>query len=356
MAERRVRVRVKGVDGLDARLQGGLVGAAAHDRRLLLIDHDLLRAPEILQCHVGERDVRRVADDPPADLRRQIGERVAAGRAVERRHDRADLQRPLQLVDDQQRERLALQFGDHQQRAPGLRHLLEQRDQRLHLADLVGGQQDVRVVELRDQAFPIGHEVPGGIPAVDLRALRDLELGRERGPRFDVDDPLEADLADRLRDQLADRRVAVRADGRHLGDVARPAHALRHLRQRRDHAFDADLDAALEPQRVVARRDQLRPLAIDGVRDHRRGGRPVARGVAGLDRALQHHLRAHVRERFGELDLLGDRHPVLGDERRAVHRPLEEDVSPARTERHLHGAGEHARSLEQAGAPLVAEQ
>ena len=61
----------------------------------------------------------------------------------------ADLQRAAQLVDDQRRERLALDvLGDDQQRLAALRDLLEQREQVLQVRDLLLVDQDVGVLEL----------------------------------------------------------------------------------------------------------------------------------------------------------------------------------------------------------------
>ena len=66
---------------------------------------------------------------------------------------------------------------------------------------------------------------------------------------------------------------------------------------------------------------------------------PSPARVAGPRGDLAHHLRAHVLEAVGELDLLGDGDAVLGDARRAV-RLGEDDVAALRAERHLDGVGE----------------
>ena len=207
---------------------------------------------------------------------------------------------------------------------------------------LVRAEQDVGAVQAGDQALHVRDEVGGRVAPLDLRPFGDLELGLERRALLDVDDAVEPHLTDGVRDQLADAGVAVGADRRDLGDVALPLHGLRHLGERRDDALDADVDAALEGQRMISRRDELRPLLADGVSEHGGGSRPVAGGVARLDRALEHELGAHVRERLRKLDLLRDRHAVLGHERRAVHRPLEHDRTAAGPQRRPHRAGEDA--------------
>src|SRR5437899_13006869 len=70
----------------------------------------------------------------------------------------ADLQRATQLVDDQSRERLALNvFCDDQQRLAALSDLLEQREQVLHRADLLSVDEDVGVLEHGFHALAVGH-------------------------------------------------------------------------------------------------------------------------------------------------------------------------------------------------------
>ena len=58
-----------------------------------------------------------------------------------------------------------------------------------------------------------------------------------------------------------------------------------------------------------------------------------------FDGDLLDHLRAHVLEPVGELDLLGDGDAVLGDARRAVGL-VEDDVAALGAERHLDRVGE----------------
>jgi hypothetical protein len=76
-------------------------------------------------------------------------------------------------------------------------------------------------------------------------------------------------------------------------------------------------------------------LSDDGVSENCCCGRSVTRLIAGLLRDLADHLGAHILELVGELDLLGDGDPVLGDARRA-ERLVEDDVAALGTERHPH--------------------
>ena len=74
--------------------------------------------------------------------------------------DRAE--RAADLVDDQGGERFALDvLGDDRKRLAGLHHLLQQRQQILHVRDLRLDDQQVRVVEDGLHPLRVGHEVRG---------------------------------------------------------------------------------------------------------------------------------------------------------------------------------------------------
>ena len=132
--------------------------------------------------------------------------RLAAVAEARRLHGRG-LQRAAQLVDDERRQRFALDvLGDDEQRLAEARHLLEHREQVLHRADLLLVDQDDRILEHDFHALGIGHEVRRQIAAIELHAFDDIERGLERLAFFDRDDAVLADLVHRFRDDLADRR------------------------------------------------------------------------------------------------------------------------------------------------------
>ena len=63
--------------------------------------------------------------------------------------------------------------------------------------------------------------------------------------------------------------------------------------------------------------DELQAFAINRFGQHRRRGRAVAGGVAGLAGDFADHLGAHVFVGIFQFDFLGDGHAVLGDGRGA---------------------------------------
>ena len=118
-----------------------------------------------------------------------------------------------------------------------------------------------------------------------------------------------------------------------------------------DDGFDGEIDAALEVHRVHAGGNRLGAFLDDRRGEHGRGGGAVTGEVGGLRRDFAHHLRAHVLELVFELDLLRDRHTVLGDARGA-ERFVEHDIAALGAERHLHRIGEDVDAAQHAVAGI----
>ena len=192
---------------------------AFDDRRVVLVDRDLLGLAEVLELDVLELDAEVLGDGLAAGQDRDVFEHRLAAIAEARRLDGDGLQRAAQLVDDERRQRLTVDvLGDDHERTAGARHLLEQRQEILHRADLLLVDQDDGVLEHDFHALRIGHEVGGEVAAVELHAFDDFERRLERLRLFDRDHAVLADLFHRLGDDLADRVVAVRRDRADLRD------------------------------------------------------------------------------------------------------------------------------------------
>ena len=168
-------------DLLDAALDRLGLAGALDDRRVVLVDRDLLGAAEVLDLDVLELDAEVFRDRAAAGQRGDVLEHGLAAVTEARRLDGGGLQRATQLVDDQRGQGLAVDvFRDDQERATEPRHLLEQRKEILHRADLLLVDQDDGVLEDDFHALRIGHEVGREVAAVELHALDDVER-RSRG-------------------------------------------------------------------------------------------------------------------------------------------------------------------------------
>ncbi len=205
--------------------------------------------------------------------------------------------------------------------------------------DFLVADEDARILELSDHFLRVGDEVGRQVAAVELHSFDHVE--RRFGPfgLLDCDDAFLAYFFHRVGEHVADGRVAVGADCAHLGDGRLLLRRSRKLLDLGDYARHSRVNAPLELHGACARLDELDALGENALRQDGRGGRSIARLVARLRRDLAHHLCAHVFELVEKLDFLGDRHTVLGDDRRAVAL-FDDDVSAARTERHPNCVGE----------------
>src|SRR5690606_22523766 len=340
---------------LDPALDRGLLAAAVDDRRVLLRDANALRGAEVVELHLLEREAHFLGDHLAAREDRDVLQHRLAAVAEARRLRRSDLQDAAQVIDDERRERLALDvLGDDHQRLPGLRDRLEHRQQIADARDLLVVQQHVRVLELRRHRLLVVDEVRRQIPAVELHAFDELELVLDARALLDRDHALAADLVHRVRDDVADRLIGVRRDRADLRDRLTVRARLRQLLQLLDGHRGGLVDAALQVHRIHAGRRGLEAFAEDRLREHGRRRRAVARRVGGLRRDFLDHLRADVLELLLELDLLRDRHAVLRDRRRTPAL-LDQHIAALRAERLLHGIRQNVDALQHLLARLLRE-
>ena len=137
------------LDLADAALDVLLLAGAVDDRGVLLLDAHLLGLAEHVERDVLELDAEILGDQLAAGQDRDVLEHRLAAIAEARRLHRRDLEAAAQLVDDQRRQRLALDvLGDDQQRLARLHHRLEQRQHRLQARELLLVEQDVGALEL----------------------------------------------------------------------------------------------------------------------------------------------------------------------------------------------------------------
>ena len=247
------------------------------------------------------------------------------------RLDGEDVDRAAQLVHDEGGEGFAVDVvGDDDDVLRHLEDLLEDRQDVGDGGDALVGDEDVGLFEDGLHALRVGHEVGGGVAAVELHAIDELGLHADAAGLLDGDDAVLADLLHDLGDHVADLGV-VGGDGGDLGDLVLAGYRLGHAAEVLDGSLDALLDALLEAHRVGAGSDVLQALADDGCAEDGGGGGAVTGDVVGLGGDFLGELGAHVLEGVGELDLLGDGDAVVDDGGRAVLL-VEDDVAAAGAE------------------------
>ena len=176
------------------------------------------------------------------------------------------------------------------------------------------------------------------VAPVELHPLGVFLLETEALALLDGDDAVLADLVHHVGDDLADFRIGG-TDRRDSGDLRPrldgPGDPLDLVHD----GFHRLLDPALDLHRVGAGGDVPKAVADHRVGEDDGGRRAVTGDVVGLGRDFLDELRAHVLEGVLELDVAGDRHPVVGDGGRP-ELLVQDDVPTLWAERHPDRVGQ----------------
>ena len=252
---------------------------------------------------------------------------------------RKDRHGAAELVHDERGEGLTVDvLGDDDQRLAPSDGLLERREHVLDARYPLVGDQDEWVLKDRFHPIGIGDEVGREVAAVELHALGVLGLEAERLALLHGDDAVLADLVHHLGDDRADLGIggADRGHGRNLLAVVDRA------RLRLSSATIASTPFSMprsDSDRVGPGADVLEALGHDGLTQDDGSRGAITGDLVGLGRDFLQKLGAHVLEGVLQFDLLGDRHPVVGDRGSAVLL-VEDDVAALGPERDADGVGQ----------------
>ena len=207
------------LDLVDAGLDRLLGAGTVDDGRALLGDLDGLGATEHLERHGVELHAQLLGDDLATGDDGDVLEHALAAITEARRLDGHRREGAAQLVEDQRRERLALEvLGDDQQVLAGLHDLLEHGQQIGDVADLLVHDQDQRIGEHCLHAVRIGDHVRRDVALVELKALDGLDVDTEGLGLLDGDDAVLAHDLHGLGDLVADLVIGGR-DGADVRDL-----------------------------------------------------------------------------------------------------------------------------------------
>src|SRR4029079_16389037 len=328
-----------GLDLVDAALDVVFRTAAFDDRGLVLGDDDLLSRAEQIERRVLQLQADLFADDLTAGEDGHVLQHRLATLAEARSLDGDGLERAADLVDDERGQRLALDvFGDDHQRTTALHDLLEHRQHVADRRDLRRDEQQVRVVERRLHALHVGGEVRRDVALVEAHALDEVHLHAEGLALLDGDDAVLADLVDGLGDHLTDLLVS-RRDRGDLSDLVLRVDFLVEFLDRLDRGVDSGLDALLQGHRVGAGGNVAQTFVHHAPGENGGCRRAVTSDVVGLLGDLFDQLGADLLIGILEIDLLGDRHAVVGDGG-GTPLLLQHDVAALRPQRDAHRVGQ----------------
>ena len=215
-----------------------------------------------------------------------------------------------QLVQQQRGQCLAFQIlSDDEQLLAGLYNLLQQRQQILNVGNLLVGNQDNTV---------------------------------------------SGNLFHSLSNQLADGLIAGR-DCSYTRDICRALDLLRVLLDCIDCGLNALCDALAHNHRVCTSSNILHALANDSLCQNGSGGGAVACQIIGLGSNFLDQLCAHVLKRIVQLDVLGNGHTVVGDQRSAEFL-VQNNIAALRTQSYLNRISQLVYAAAQCTASFLAEK
>ena len=333
---------------------GFLAGSLDH-RGVLSVDDDLADGAELIDGDVFELDAEVLEDGLAAGQHGDVFHLGLAAVAVAGGLDGGDLENASELVDDQGRQSLTLDIlGDDQQRLSRFGNGLQQRNQVLGVADLLFPDQHAAVFEFADLRVLVGDEVRREVPAFELHALDQVDLGADLPAFLDGDHAIVADFQQRVGQDPADFWIVVPGDRGHRGDRLLVAGLDRrgHFAELLEADIDGLVDSPGHRHRVGTRGNVLQTRLVDRLGQHRGGGGPVAGHVARLGSNLLDQLDPHVLERVLQLDVLGDGHAVLGH-LGCSPALVEHRIAAAWSQGTLHRPGQLRHSRKQALAGVL---
>ena len=275
---------------LDRRLEeadalgDGLCGAfAVKNDSVVLRYGDLLGNAEHVDSHILEREPDVLADDLSAG---HDGEVLHVGLAVvakARRLDGDDLEACAQLVDNESRERLALDvLSDDHEGLLLLGDALEDGYDRLERGDLLLDEEDAAVFEFALLRLGVGDKIGGDESAVEAHAIDNIELVLHRFAVLDGDDARLADAIHGVRDEVSDVLVVVGGDARDLLDLLLRVDLARHGVKLSLDVVDGVLDTPVEIHGVHASSDALASFSKYRAREDGGCGGPISCNIVGL--------------------------------------------------------------------------
>jgi hypothetical protein len=206
-------------DRLDAGLDVRSLAGSVDDGRGLFLDHNLLGVAQIVHGDLLERQANLIGDHGAAGQGRDVLQHRLATIAEARSLHRRNLEDAADVVDDQRRERLALDvLSDHDQRTARLRDRLQEREHLADIRDLLIAQENQRLFELGRLTLLLVDEIRGQIAAVELHAIDHLELIVKSLALFDRDDTFLANFLHCIGNGLADGLIRIRRDRTDLRD------------------------------------------------------------------------------------------------------------------------------------------
>ena len=290
----------------------------ANDDGVVLVDLDLTCLTELIDGGFLEVETQLVADHLTAGEDGDVAEHFFSSVAKARSLDSRAGEGAAELVQNERGECFAFYvLSDDEQLLACLYDLFQQRQDVLHVGDLLVGDEYERVVENGFHLIGVGSHVRRQVASVELHTFDHFAVGFSGLGFLHGDHAVGGDLFHSVRDEGTDHFVAG-GYGADAGDVFLAGYCLGVCLQSGNRFIDCLLDALADDHRIGTGCNVLHAFVDEGLCEQGSGGGAVAGCVVRLGSDLADELCAHVFACVLQLDLLRDGHAVVGDQRSAV--------------------------------------
>ena len=293
----------------------GLAARTFHNNRVVGINVDFLGGTEIGNFDVLDFNAQIFEDRFSAGQHGNVFQHRFATVAVTGSFDGCNIENPAHLVDDESGESFAFNvFGNDQQRLTTFRNLLEQRNQRLGVGDLLFEDQDFTVFEVDGLLLFVSHEVRRQIASLKLHPFDEIDVSLRSTTFFDRDHAILTDFDQSVSQNLADLLVVVTGNGGDRFDrfLIVGFDGFGELFQLLDHFADSLLSTASHCHRIGSGGNVFQTGTIDGFSQHGGGGGAVTRDIIGSRGDFFNELDSHVFVGVFQFDVFRDGHTVFG--------------------------------------------
>jgi len=342
-----------GTDLTHTRLNIVAVTGTVYDDGILLSDLHLAGSTQHLHGRVLQFQTQVGSDHLAAGQYSDILEHILAAIAKAGSLNAYTSKGAAQLVQQNGLQGLALYIlcNDYQLLAV-LQHSLQQGQNILYRADLLIGNENLSVVQHSFHLIGIGHHIRRNVATIELHTLNHLASGLCGLGLLYGDHAIGRYLFHSLRDQLANRLVCSR-HGSHTGNIIAAANGLALFLDTGHSSVHSGLDAVLHNHGIGTGSHILHALAHQRLSQQRSSGGAVTGIVIGLGRNFLHQLGAHILKRLLQLNLLGNGHAVVGDQRCAILL-IQYHIAALRTKGNLNGIGQFVNTGLQRLASILA--
>ena len=294
------------------------LACTVYDHGIFLLYLYALCTAQLLQSGLFQIQTQLLADHFAAGQDSDILQHFFSSVAVARCLNRYYIESTTQLVYDQGGQSLAFYiFCDDEQTLAGLYDLLQDRQDVLDVADLLIGDQDVRIFQNGFHLVHIGCHISGDVTTVELHTFYQFQLGLHGLGFLDGDHTVVGNLLHSICYHVTHFFITCR-DSSNLGDLLFAFHLGAHLLDCFYCALGSLLHTLSHNDRICACCQVLHAFVYHSLCQYGCGSGTVTCCIVGLGSDFLYQLCTHVFKSIFQLDLFCDGHTVVCDQRSTI--------------------------------------